>query len=139
MKMSNIVTIAIITISATLLTGCEDGLQKELTDCQLTNTKLQSDIETQKMAIAKRDTSMMNSVKMISEIMMENEKLRREIIGLRKSVEAKPKRQRKKSTLTEKEKQDGLRELFELQRISAAKMKKEAEEKAKAEAEANKK
>jgi formylmethanofuran dehydrogenase subunit E len=131
MKMSNIVTIAIITISATLLTGCEDGLQKELTDCQLTNTKLQSDMETQQMAIAKRDTSMMNSVKMISEIMIENEKLRHEILKLRKSVEAKPKR--KKSTLTEKEKQDGLRELFELQRISAEKMKKEAE------AEANKK
>jgi hypothetical protein len=139
MKMSNIITIAIITISATLLNGCEDGLQKELTDCQLTNTKLQSDIEAQQMAIAKRDTTVQNSVNMISDIMIENEKLRREVLKLRKSIEAKPKPQSKKSTLTpeqkEKNKQDGLRKLFELRRKSAEKMKNEAE----AKAEANKK
>ena len=133
MKMSNIITIAIITISVSLLTGCEDGLKKDLTDCQLTNTSLQGEIEGQKEVIAKTAVTVQNSVSMISEIVLENEKLRREVLKLRKALEQKPKPQSKKTALTpeqlEKRKQDGLKRIFELQRQSAERMKKAAAEK----------
>jgi hypothetical protein len=129
MNLTKIATIAIITISATLLTGCEDGLQKELTDCQLTNTKLQSDIEAKQMVIAKRDTSVKKSVDMISEIVMENEKLKREITALKKTLMSMstpmPKTQTKKPKQTPEERariQKGLQELFKLQKESAEKM-----------------
>ncbi len=129
MKLTKIMAMTIIAITAILLTGCQE---KQLKQCQLENTELQAKVETYKQALDKKEAAVQKSVKIITEILMENGELRRDIAALRKAQETqpKPKSQIKKPAQTPEQKaelQKGLQRLFQLQRESVEKMKKERE------------
>lgn len=131
MILSRIAAITIITITATLLTGCQDAQitseqDAQLAQCQQENVDLTQKIEQQKQALSKSEMMILNSVKMTSEILIENEELRKQNIELTKAL--KNLKKAKAQTPEEKAKiQKGLQQLFELQRKSAEKMKKDAQ------------
>lgn len=118
---------AIIAISAILLTGCQD---EQLSQCRLENEELQKTIEAQKLELRKTGGAVMNSSQMVSFFVAENEKLMNEIKALKAAQQATPKPQTQKPAQTPEQKEKirkGLEQLFELQRESAEKMKKEAQ------------
>ncbi|MBW8015531.1 MAG: hypothetical protein FVQ82_05030 [Planctomycetes bacterium] len=128
MKLTKITSAAIIVIMAMLLTGCQD---EQLANCQQKNTELQAQVEAQKETITKKETIEKNSLTMITLILNENVKLRSQIAELKKAQQPKPdpKKPAKKPEMTPEKKAEmkkALQKLFDLQKKSAEKMKKEA-------------
>lgn len=129
MKLRKIATIAIITVTAILLTGCQDELKQQLTDCQGNNAKLESSLKTRQDEIDKlkkiEETFSFTLVqaKVKNEALQkENDQLKRDITKLK----AKNASLDKTKDMTPEEKarikREGLQKLFELQRKSAEKM-----------------
>lgn len=119
MKLKNITSIVIIAITATLLTGCQDQLKKDLTDCRQENTKLQSTLNTQQEEIAKYKKIEEAYGFTLMKAMMENEKLKAEIAKLKAAKPA----QKKEMTPEQRERmRKGIEELRKLQKESAEKM-----------------
>ena len=130
MKLRRIATIAIIAATAILLTGCQDELKQQLTDCQDSNAELKTQLESQQQALIKKEGAVENSVNLITQTLIENQKLRNEIKALKKAHQSQPKpipqTQTPKPSHTPEEKarikREGLQKLFEMQRKSAEKM-----------------
>ena len=113
MNLSRIAMIATIAMAATLMTGCQDS------QCQQENAQLQGQVETLTQQVEKSAAAQQNTMKIISDLNTDNQKLRNQVTALKKAASRTPEQKAKI--------QKGLQELYELQRKSAEKMRKEAE------------
>ena len=125
MKLRRIATIAIIAATAILLTGCQDELKQQLTDCQDSNTKLESSLKTRQDENDKLKKIEETFSFTLIQAMVKNEALQKENDQLTKDI-AKNATQDKTKDMTPEEKarikREGLQKLFEMQRKSAEKM-----------------
>ena len=122
MKLKKIAAIAIITILTITLTGCQDELKQQLTDCRQQNSELLAQLETQKQDVATKDEAIQNSVQLMAHTLIENDKLKAEIKKLeaqlaKQNASKKPQTPEQKTII-----QKGLQELFKMQKESAEKM-----------------
>ncbi|MCF7956733.1 MAG: hypothetical protein K9M75_13100 [Phycisphaerae bacterium] len=129
MKLRKIATAAIITVTAIMLTGCQDELKQQLTDCQDNNTRLESSLKTQQEEVEKLKKmdetfgfTLIQAIQKNEALQKENEQLKKDITNLKAKMVIEEKT--KDLTPAEKEriKKEGLQRLFELQRKSAEKM-----------------
>ncbi len=115
MNLSQIATFAIVAVSATFLGGCQDA---ELSECQEENLRLQSQVQGLTEQVAAGDKAQIGSLRIISDLNAENLKLTKQVGSLKKALSQTPEQRARL--------QKGLRELREMQRKSAERMKKEA-------------
>ncbi|MBW8034828.1 MAG: hypothetical protein FVQ79_04030 [Planctomycetes bacterium] len=133
MKPAKITSIAIIVIIAIILTGCQD---EQLSQCRLENDELITTVKDKQMELHKLNKGLMDSSRMLSVFITENEKLTNEIKALKKAAQqgqqAKPKPQIKKPVQTPEQKENirkGIENLRKLQQDNAKRLLKEAAEK----------
>lgn len=132
MKAAKITLIAIIVITALLLTGCQE---EQLAQCQLENEELQKTVKELQLKLSKIGDAMMNSSQMVSVFAIENEKLMNEIKALKKAAEEAAEEKQTQKNAPEKTPEQtenirkGLEQLRKLQQESAERMRKEAAEK----------
>ncbi|MCF7954953.1 MAG: hypothetical protein K9M75_04035 [Phycisphaerae bacterium] len=122
MKLRKIATIAIMALTAILLTGCQD---EQLTKCQQENTELRAKVESIEKILEENTNTLQGTMAMAPLILGENERLKRENDFLHKQLQAALESQTKKPEQTPEQKakiKKGLQELFELQKESAEKM-----------------
>ena len=129
MKLRKIATITIIAATTILLTGCQDELKQQLTDCQGNNTKLQTTLDTQQQEIARYKKVEEGYGFTLMQAMIKTEALQKENGQLKKDIaklKAKNASLDKTKDMTPEEKarikKEGLQKLFEMQRKSAEKM-----------------
>lgn len=127
MKLTKITLIAIIVISAIMLTGCQE---EQLAQCQLENTELMTQMQEQAEALSKNRKAQLHSAKLITEVLIKNGELKQEIAALKETIAELKQTQSQAVVQTPEQKEiirKGLEQLFELQRKSAEKLQKEAQ------------
>lgn len=132
MTISRIFVVLTVSITLIALAGCQEqqtdnnSQLQELAECRQENAELKARIEKMQLEYEKFAETKESAIQLSTELLIENENLRRENAELKET--AKIKKKAENQTPEEKAKiKKGLQELFELRKRSAEKMKQDAQ------------